>query len=63
MAKLYTEQEIREAMKDKNQAEVSRRIGIHQMTISAIMTGKTKMSFTTYRKLVEYLFPDTDGAK
>ena len=58
MAVLHTIDEIREAMKDKNQAEVARRVGIHPMTISAIMTGKTNMSFSTYGKLSAYLFPE-----
>ena len=58
MALLYTEEQIRDALKDKNQAEVARRIGIHPMTISLIMNGKTKMSFSTYRKLSSYLFPE-----
>lgn len=56
MANIYTIEQIREAMKDRNQAEVARRTGIHPMTINKIMNGQDSMNFSTYQKLVEYLF-------
>lgn len=59
MADMYTVEQIREAMRDRNQAEVARRTGIHPMTITKIMNGQDSMNLSTYKKLVEYLFLDS----
>lgn len=58
MANIYTIDQIRAAMKDRNQSEVARRTKIHPMTINKIMNGQDSMNFSTYKKLVDYLFPD-----
>ncbi len=58
MANMYTVEQIREIMRDRNQAEVARRTGIHPMTITKIMNGQDSMNLSTYKKLVDYLFPE-----
>lgn len=58
MANMYTVDQIREKMRDRNQTEVARRTGIHPMTINKIMNGQDSMNLSTYQKLINYLFPD-----
>ena len=60
MANMYTVEQIRAAMRDRNQAEVARRTGIHPMTITKIMNGQDSMNLSTYKKLIDYLFQDKE---
>lgn len=60
MANMYTVEQIREAMRDRNQTEVARRTGIHPMTINKIMNGQDSMNLSTYKKLVDYLFQNKE---
>lgn len=60
MANMYTVEQIRAAMRDRNQAEVARRTGIHPMTITKIMNGQDSMNLSTYKKLIDYLFQNKE---
>lgn len=55
---LYSLDEIRDALQDRNISAVAERTGIHKMTIYNLINNKTNISFSTYKALVNYLFGD-----
>lgn len=48
-------EQIREKLKDRNLAEVSRRLGITRVYLSAIKNGRVTPSYKTVEKLSDYL--------
>ncbi len=57
---MFTVDEIREKLSDRNIAEVARRTGLEYAVVYRIATGKTpNPTYATAKVLVEYL---TDGA-
>jgi aromatic ring-cleaving dioxygenase len=60
--KVYTIEEIREALGDRNIRMVAQRIGVHEQTLYNIRWGNQEgMNTSTYAKLVPYLFGNNEG--
>ena len=53
---MYTLEEVKDTLSDRNLKVVAKRIGIHPYTLYDIVNGKSKPSITTYEKLVTYLY-------
>lgn len=58
MAMIYTLQDIRDALKDRKVSVICERTGLSRQAVYNIING-ANVSFETYEKLVEYLFPET----
>lgn len=52
---MLTLEQIRHALTDRNLREVSRRTGIHYMTLGRIKNGQSMPAYPTAQKLSEYL--------
>jgi len=62
--KIYSLEEVKAALADRNIRMVAQRIGVHEQTLYNIAWGKSGMSRQTYAKLVPYLFGnDTQKAE
>lgn len=62
--KVYTIEEIREALGDRNIRMVAQRIGVHEQTLYNIRWGNQDgMHSSTYEKLVPYLFGGQEKAE
>lgn len=57
---IYTIQTIREALTDRNIAEVSRRTGLNRATLYNIIRRDNDISAQTYIVLVKYLFGEKE---
>lgn len=54
-----TIEEIRKKMEDRNLTKIAAAVGLEPNTVYNVANGKAKsMSFTTYQKLVDYLFQE-----
>lgn len=62
MAQLYTLEQIREKLKDRKVSVVCARTGLSRQAVYNIING-ANVSFETYQKLVEYLFPEANTQK
>jgi predicted DNA-binding protein YlxM (UPF0122 family) len=59
MACIYTLEEIRDKLKDRKVSVVCKRLNLSRQAVYNILNG-ANVSFETYQKLVNYLFPDGD---
>lgn len=56
---MKTIEDIITALKDRNITTVAENIGIHRQTLYDISARKRpSINFSTYKKLVDYLFPE-----
>jgi hypothetical protein len=61
--KIYSLDEVKEALEDRNIRLGAQRVGVHEQTLYNIVWGKSGMSRQTYEKLVPYLFGNNEKAE
>ena len=59
MANIYTLEQIREKLKDRKVSVVCKRLNLSRQAVYNIIGG-ANVSFETYQKLVNYLFPEIE---
>lgn len=57
MANIYSLEQINERLKDRKVSVIAEKTGLSRQEIYSVMQGRN-ISFSTYEKLVHYLFPD-----
>jgi hypothetical protein len=61
--KIYSLEEVKQALEDRNIRLVAQRVGVHEQTLYNIAWGKSGMSRQTYEKLVPYLFGSNETSQ